>query len=112
MAGDKEAAKIYDIAIGITFRGSSFDKKTGKVTTIDKYYTIKGHGRTSLSNFSHPMFRDGDVVIAEMDCNKRTLSYGINENWYGVAYSNLPHNTKYRLYVDVKQRGVTIQLIN
>eukprot|EP01084_Bolivina_argentea_P156552 272855_1 len=113
MEGDNEAAKIYDIAIGITFKINEFDKSTGKVKIIDQYYIIKGHGNPlSLSNFSHPMIRDGDIVIVQLDCKQCTLSYGINQNWYGIAYSHLPNNTKYRLYVDVQQRGVKIQLIN
>ena len=48
--------------------------------------------------------KNNDVIIMILDCNASTLSYGINNVWYGVAFhSILPSHFGYRLHLRTKQ---------
>eukprot|EP01083_Nonionella_stella_P094765 265991_1 len=107
--GDTSAGKVYDVTIGVWCTAYRFDSEKGKLLKVPKSYTITGDGR-----YSYPIFRNNDVIIVELDCEKRTLSFGINEDWYGVAFNDLPNNTEcgYKLYMNVRQQGVIVNLIN
>eukprot|EP01083_Nonionella_stella_P170112 578167_1 len=109
--GDTSKSKIYDICIGVSCK-RRVQKIVGNgrsiTKLINKQYVITGSGH------SYPMFRDNDVVIVTLDCAEDTLSFGINEHWYGVEFDNLLRTTisGYRLYIKVKQQGAIASLIN
>ena len=50
------------------------------------------------------------MITLEFDGKKRTLSYGINDDWFGVAYSRIPPGG-YKLGVSSVQKGVVIDFV-
>ncbi len=68
--------------------------------------------KSRCTNYQYPSFKKCDVITVELDCECGTLSFGINNNWYGIQCDDLSLTTRYRLYLLIKQEGVIIHLID
>jgi hypothetical protein len=55
---------------------------------------------SSSSNYGKAMNGNGSVIIVTLNAHEKTLSFNIDNQDFGVAYSNLP-NGQYRLAVDI-----------
>ena len=110
--GDNQAAKIFDVAIGVKGKATVHNEILNTPSTVNKYFLIYGDGRESAKNGSYPIFRDGDTIEIELDCAKQALYVGINEYWFGAVYDDLLENGKYQLYVCIKQQGVSVTSVH
>eukprot|EP01084_Bolivina_argentea_P114428 203715_1 len=83
---------------------------TGKWGRKHGYMVFPGRGGLCPPSKYCRLFKSGDIVTMELNMINKTLSYGINDEWYGIANENIkPIN--YKVYV-VQRYGAIVEIIN
>ena len=65
----------------------------------------------------YPRIKSGDVVTIELDLQYEitnwagNLSFGVNENWYGIL-CKVGWDNWYRLCVELRDPGITVEIID
>ena len=54
--------------------------------------------------------KQGDIIRMELDLSERTLSFGINDKWFGIQHKEIYLSGTYQFYANIKQKGVSLQL--